>query len=228
MKAFAVALTLTLLVSVAAGALLINLALANYIPYPPEPNEDPPTLIVQTPQNSTTYNVNTVNLTFTVTKPDSWLYNGLPYYYEGFIGMRVAIIGQYHIRIYLDGNYYWDYSDRLEENLTTNYSLVLYGLTKGGHSVIIDLEATTYYNPYYPNHTSAARSKRLDNVSDTIHFTVNTPEPFPNTSEPFPTAIVAAASGASVAIIGIGLLIYFRKRNHAKISKHSETEQSST
>jgi N-acetylneuraminic acid mutarotase len=30
--------------------------------------------------------------------------------------------------------------------------------------------------------------------------------------EPFPTALVIAASGASIAIIGVGLLVYFRKR----------------
>ena len=39
-----------------------------------------------------------------------------------------------------------------------------------------------------------------------IHFSVNAPEPFL-------TAPVAAASGASIAIVGIGLLVYFRKRN---------------
>jgi hypothetical protein len=34
------------------------------------------------------------------------------------------------------------------------------------------------------------------------------------TSEPFPTAFVVAASGASVATVGIGLLVYFKKRKH--------------
>ena len=32
------------------------------------------------------------------------------------------------------------------------------------------------------------------------------------TSVPFPTALVVAASGASIAIIGVGVLFYFRKR----------------
>jgi len=33
-------------------------------------------------------------------------------------------------------------------------------------------------------------------------------------SEPFPTVLVATASGVSVAIIGVGLLVYFKKRKH--------------
>jgi N-acetylneuraminic acid mutarotase len=45
-------------------------------------------------------------------------------------------------------------------------------------------------------------------ASETITFTV-AEEP-----EPFPTALVATASGAVVAVIGIGLLAYFRKRHH--------------
>jgi hypothetical protein len=31
---------------------------------------------------------------------------------------------------------------------------------------------------------------------------------------PFPTTLVAAASAASVAVVGVGLLVYFRKRKH--------------
>jgi nitrous oxidase accessory protein NosD len=48
------------------------------------------------------------------------------------------------------------------------------------------------------------------------------------TSEPFPTTLITTASIVSVAVISIGLLVYFKKRNHAKISKHGEMEQSST
>jgi hypothetical protein len=47
---------------------------------------------------------------------------------------------------------------------------------------------------------------------DPSSSSTNTP---PNTEpESFPTALVATASGASVAIIGVGLLVYFKKRNH--------------
>jgi hypothetical protein len=43
--------------------------------------------------------------------------------------------------------------------------------------------------------------------SETITFTIARPELFP-------TTLVAAVSGASVAVIGLGLLLYFRRRNH--------------
>lgn len=42
---------------------------------------------------------------------------------------------------------------------------------------------------------------------ETVYFTVDEPEPFP-------IMTVAAASAASVAVIGIGLLGYFKKRKH--------------
>ena len=38
--------------------------------------------------------------------------------------------------------------------------------------------------------------------------------PHPPPPEPFPTTLVAIASGASVAVISIGLLVYFKKRKH--------------
>jgi hypothetical protein len=44
-------------------------------------------------------------------------------------------------------------------------------------------------------------------ASETVFFTIAEPEPFP-------TVLVATASGASVAIIAVGLLVYFKKRKH--------------
>jgi hypothetical protein len=45
-------------------------------------------------------------------------------------------------------------------------------------------------------------------TSETLFFTITEPEP-----EPFPTTIVIA-SVITVAIVGIGLLVYFKKRKH--------------
>jgi hypothetical protein len=44
-------------------------------------------------------------------------------------------------------------------------------------------------------------------ASETISFSIDVPEPFP-------TAPVAATSIAIVAAVGVGLLVYFKKRNH--------------
>jgi hypothetical protein len=48
--------------------------------------------------------------------------------------------------------------------------------------------------------------------SQTIHFTVSLEAQ--QQTEPFPTALAIAVSGASVAVVGIGLLIYFKRRKH--------------
>jgi parallel beta-helix repeat protein len=43
----------------------------------------------------------------------------------------------------------------------------------------------------------------------------STPSPEPQLeSEPFPTVVVATVSGVSAAVIGLGLLVYFKKRKH--------------
>jgi hypothetical protein len=62
-------------------------------------------------------------------------------------------------------------------------------LSNGLHNV------TVYANDTFGN----------QGASQTVTFTVAVPEPFP-------TTLVAVASITSVTIIGIGLLVYFKKR----------------
>jgi hypothetical protein len=78
-----------------------------------------------------------------------------------------------------------------QENATVTGNTTLTGLANGYHNV-------TVYAMDEVGNTGA---------SETIYFSVKVPEPFP-------TALVATAAGASAAIIGIGLLVYFKKRNH--------------
>ena len=75
-------------------------------------------------------------------------------------------------------------------NVTITGNTTITGLTKGSHNITVYAKDT------------------LENTgtSETIGFSVEVPEPFP-------TVLVATASGASAVIVGIGLLIYFRKRN---------------
>jgi nitrous oxidase accessory protein len=44
-------------------------------------------------------------------------------------------------------------------------------------------------------------------------------------TEPFPTLLVVAVTVTVVAVVAVGLLVYFKKHNNAKINKYSETEQ---
>ena len=46
-------------------------------------------------------------------------------------------------------------------------------------------------------------------ASETVTFSIAEPE-----KETFPTVSVAVVSGASLAIAGVGLLVYFKKRKH--------------
>ena len=78
--ALAFALTSTLL-SVIFASVFIGLASANPVPWPTTPNQEKPTLTVETPQNYTTYNADEVYLNLSVTQPNSWnaVYMVIPY-----------------------------------------------------------------------------------------------------------------------------------------------------
>jgi hypothetical protein len=75
-----------------------------------------------------------------------------------------------------------------QENVTISGNTTLTGLTDGLHSV------TVYAKDLVGN----------TGVSETIYFSVDVP---------FPTTIVIA-SVSSVAVAGVGLIIYFKKRKH--------------
>jgi hypothetical protein len=74
-----------------------------------------------------------------------------------------------------------------QENVTANGNTTLSGLSCGAHNL------TVY----------AWDAAGNIGASETIYFTV---------TEPFPTVLILATSGASIAIIGIVLLVYFKKR----------------
>ena len=80
-----------------------------------------------------------------------------------------------------------------QDNVTITGNTTLYGLSSGLHNV------TVYAKDAFEN----------TGTSETIIFSIaEKPEP-----EPFPTTLVVA-SAVSVAIVGTGILIYFRKRHH--------------
>ena len=75
------------------------------------------------------------------------------------------------------------------ENVTVDRNTTLTNLANGYHNV------TVYATDEAGN----------IGASETLYFTIEVPEPFP-------TTLVAAASGVSAAVIGMGLLVYLRKR----------------
>jgi hypothetical protein len=84
------------------------------------------------------------------------------------------------------------YSLDSQDNVTVTGNTTLAGLTSGLHNV------TVYAKDEFEN----------TGASETINFTI-AEEP-----EPFPIAPVAVASGASIAVIGVGLLVYLKKHKH--------------
>ena len=82
-----------------------------------------------------------------------------------------------------------------QDNSTLYENTTLTGLPIGGHNL-------TIYAWDVAGNLGA---------SETVVFNVAKPEP---ELEPFPTAPVAAVSGASATVIGVGLFIYFKKHRH--------------
>jgi parallel beta-helix repeat protein len=133
------------------------------------------------------------------------------------------------IGLYLYGNN--SYNRIFENNFINNEVGLQYAGAKGG-SV-----NNTVYNNYWSNYQAAIQqSNAADATSQLDQSPLASPistsfdpslfplpsltptaSPPPNAqsdSEPFPTILVATASAASVAIIGVGLLVYFKKRKH--------------
>jgi hypothetical protein len=81
------------------------------------------------------------------------------------------------------------YSVDGKDNVTITGNATLSGLSNGVHNV------TVYAKDEFGN----------TGASETVWFSV---------AEPFPTILVAGVSGASVAVVGLGLLVYFKKRKH--------------
>jgi N-acetylneuraminic acid mutarotase len=78
-----------------------------------------------------------------------------------------------------------------QQNITITGNTTLTGLSNGLHNV------TVYANDNFGNM----------GASPTVTFTVAKPEPFPK-------IFVVVASVAAVAVMGVGLLVYFKKRKH--------------
>jgi hypothetical protein len=75
-----------------------------------------------------------------------------------------------------------------QQNVTITANTTLTGLPNGDHNVTI----------------YAIDEAGNTGVSKTIYFTVDVPEPFPTT--------LVVASVITVAVVGLGLLVYFKKR----------------
>jgi len=81
-----------------------------------------------------------------------------------------------------------------QANITITGNTTLTELAEGSHSILV-----------YTNDTAGNMG-----TSETVFFTLIIEKP----PEPFPTIITATASAASLTVVGLGLLIYFRKHKY--------------
>ena len=111
-------------------------------------------------------------------------------------------------------------SPEVPMNFTVNevVMLIKYSLDKGENVTITgNTNLTGLRNGEHNVRVYATDEAGNTGVSETIFFTIELPKPSPTTGpnsipEPFLTVSVAAASVASVAVFGLGLLFYFKKR----------------
>ena len=185
---------------------------ANPAPYPEEPNQELPTIKVNSPKNAQAFTTTTVEVNFTVAKPESWNIYWLT---------TMPVISSYLVDIYLDGSFHSQLVDPGSSGFpNANYSVFLNKLGRGGHSVKIEVEAFTFYND--PSPESGDYLTYPKNISETVHFKVNAdlPTPFPTLKATpkagfFQSSIVIAVI-VIAAVIGLGLLVCFKKRQRDK------------
>ena len=181
----ATALALTLIVALLFTILSgAKLLQVAYAPSNPLPYK-PPQITVLSPSPEGTYHTPSVSLNVTV-QIFGYTFQSI----EWLNSLNYSLDGQAYIPITLA--YPSDYGP----GYYVNGSAILSSLPDGSHNLTIHGETTI--------------GAINENFNTTISFTVDT-STTPIT-EPFPTTLFITASGASAAIIGIGLLVYFKKR----------------
>ena len=293
-EVYGLAFVLLLLFSAIAGTCFVSLASANPIwlnDAPEEPITTPPSFHVYSPFQNETHTSTQVLLNFTISKPEAWFRttSSVPGYSYAVFGNVTSVYytvdggERQNIPMHDLDDFYFNENPPRALSFSTSLDL-----TGGVHSVVIGVEAVTYYvSDTYSSHpfssvvvqahsapvnftvevpkpviiapvnkvynetsvplsfliyeASSSMSYSLDGqdnvtvngnvtlselpngshnltvyvtdqsgnigVSETIYFTVDV-------SEPFSAAPVAAASAVTVAVVGVGLLVYFKKRKH--------------
>ncbi len=182
-RAFPVAaLIVALSVATVLGVQFVDLTLANPVPSnltPETPDTSPPSIVMQSPANSTTYSVNTIAYSVIINKPSSWFYNdsvhgkvvSVSYVLDG--GQRYITIADVSQN---ESEYQSPKSMKLEGNLTE--------LSEGKHDLRVQVKSTSYYYP--PERANSGvygwwkmppEEYNLDTYSDRVYFVIDVTRP---------------------------------------------------
>lgn len=203
-----------------AGTQFVNLGQAN--PYirgseiegtiPPPEGTNPPTVSISSPKNHS-YLPNSFLLNFTATiekSNDISLSVNKIYYKPSWKRDRTEVD---RVALFLKNNYTWP----------SSYSINLTDVPEGPHWIEVFAVATgfayetrqetkgIYQTTYYVGYEITG-SSRIDFTIGTTPSSINSTS---NTDiQPFPTTVVTASIGAASIIVGVSLLVYFKKRKH--------------
>jgi hypothetical protein len=206
MRKTALALTLTsaLLFSMVAGTLFFNVGNANMLfgteTGPPPVDTKPPTIMIESPENRT-LGEDKLLLSFNVSTIDSKDTNYISdvYYKTDWQENETSV---YHLeRIQ---------SPTFSNSWITDFRYVtdLTGIPEGSHRITISAVAQGRYEKDLKlvlfNITGSSSLAFTTEYKPTPEVSIITPE------------LVAAASGASVAVIGLAVLLYFKNRNRSE------------
>jgi hypothetical protein len=193
--AFAIALALALLFSMVFGTLFFNVGNANMLfgteNGPPPADTRPPTITIQSPENRT-FGGDKVLLSFNVSITDSKNTNYISdvYYETDWQENETSV---YHL-------------ERMESPTDFRYTADLTGIPEGSHRITINAVAQGRYEKDLKlvlfNITGSASVSFTTEYKPPQKVSIITPE------------LVATASGASLAVVSVGLLVYFKKRKH--------------
>ena len=184
-----------LLFSVLAGTRFVNRVTANPYLYgghtqPPE-GAEPPTISISSPANNTVLASNNTYLSFNVTMSEStFIFRYIWFEVDWQEGNTSVYIGDLSTPDFIyNQSWITEFS----------YNKTLTGIPDGSHRITIFASAK---GNYFEENTGYSFNI---NGSSSVYFSIG---------ESFPNTLALAASGASAAFVGLGLLVYFKKRKH--------------
>jgi len=199
--ALTLTLTLTLLFSAVAGTKLISLATANpFLGYEfdvsPPTDMQPQTITILSPKNNTFYVSNNLTFNFKVSlnSTNTWYHIHIDsvYYKASWQNNNVSVYSWSNHDL-------WNPVDNDPYLTEFRYELNLTEIPEGRQNITVTAYAIGSYVKSLVYH------EFYTNISSSVIFIVDT------TPTSFPTTLVIAPI-ASVAVMGVGLLVYFKKR----------------